>query len=417
MRIAFFASVDRDSRARYVLEELIPILEQEHVIEIFSDQADELICNHLTRSFLTAHLCDRDNQYDAAIHLYEDGTQRRAARFGVAIIPGICWFLDYTPQQDMPLPLLDSPWLSTVHQLTGKGAAWSRAKGQNRPYGPHAFRESSISPATIFCDTWSYKQFTEHLNKVPSLGGAEHSHLLQVPVSTPIHIKERQHDALIFGGAGVEDNLLVALHAVRRATANFRVFCAKEDYPRVLLKVQELSASPECIVVHDAKQSMALHWRNLCTQSRAVLLPRYSAYGTISPYKELALAHSEIVLLPHYFRHQDLPENVLYFYEAGIRSGDEIYEVLAAKASATEEARRYCLTLAPKNCASRLMQIVESERAHIALVKARKSALLVDAQRALFSDAQDYLSGTDSLLVSERRQWGAELLREIAPHP
>ena len=331
MRIAFFASIDARSRARYLLEAILPILCKEHEIIIFSDSPGEEIAGIKSFSFLVAHVENARSSFDSVIHLFEDGRQRKAARFGLSILPGITWFLDYTLLDHGPEPLLNSPWQYTVRQLLGLSPEWAAPNNIHIPLRPHAYRESGLSPVSIFCETWSRTEFIgnsgKSLSDIPTLGGAAHSYCINLPVVPLTKDFVKTVAVGIYAGSAVEDNFLTTLSAVHQETKNYTVLCKDTEYSSILSKFSELNIlTPqiECF-------SSISEWQERSQKCKTIIFPRYSAYGSLSPYVELALDTAELVLLPDYFKHQDIPRDLAYFYQAGLNAGAEIQEVIRAK--------------------------------------------------------------------------------------
>lgn len=380
LRIAWFTHVARPGQpvatmSQYCTDLLVPLLRERFDIEIFCGLYSGEHCGVPRHHLLTAYQRHRAKPFDLFFYQLEDGLLGRSLRTQIGIMPGVTWVHDLYLSDLGAEGIHTSPWERSLAQYFNPAIPFSDRGAPPHQLRPQAFRETALSPVSLFSSRWGKREFdrwvTARLEHVP---GGHRSEFLAVPV-----VMRERRDSLVgdnklrvlaVGSASVvgrAHKFLPALAALKTPWhLTWMVEPTERDEAEVLLS--EFGVSDRVSLIEGMSPQ---RWEDLLRSSDVALHLRSSPFGHLGPYLQLSMAAGVAAIVMRYASGEEIPQDAVFSIVPGMHETAQILGVLEAL------SRRD-----PRTLAVSAQALMRSEN-EVSVVARRMSVLFQSAAPAL----------------------------------
>jgi hypothetical protein len=404
LRIAWFSDLSIGtprSVSAYCSHELLPLLSQEHSIELFSDSfsSSELGLPHW--HYLKAYKRHELEPFDIFFYQLEDGRAFRSVRGHIGLIPGVVWVHDLFCKDLGPEACHTSPWENTVRQFFDQTRSFMDRSVAPHQLWPRVYRETSLSPVVLFSSRWARDEFTRMTsNRLEACEGGHVAELLPVPVSAnPGRTQQTSRNSEVVSVAcasvtGIEGRAHKLLPALRGLPFPWRLrwMVDAEELPTAEALVREFGIEADKVEFVVPRSPDA--WVTLVQKSDLALHLHTSTFGHLSPYLQLTLAEGCPAVVARSAQGEDFPSDVVFQIVPGVHEATELQVVLHAvqtrgRGELGAEGSRYIHSCASTEVVARhLAERLRVWAPEVAQVMQRWDALRLRAQAELLQEVR-----------------------------
>lgn len=390
------------SKAAYTSRVVLPYLSEIFEIDLYSAKRERTLN---VDNYIRAAERDSQDPYDLFFYLLEDHPSCEFSRLHLALKPGIVYFHDLNFTTFGPDPIINSTWHPVVERFNGPSERWP-ARGVEHPQnGPFASRELAFAALPIFCDGLHQEEYQRRCRH--TLVRERRSYRVPVPVEHRGIRIERQRDLSALricypGAPRIEDRCHKVLAAVaelpERMKFTWLIREDEEQEARGKLNEYQITAA-ELVVGRTAER-----WREIVSRSDLALHPRFSVFGSSSPYLEISLMHGLPVITTKFGSGEFLPRDLVFGLSTGDSESVQMREIILALAADRVTINRGAIAAYAEELhsapavAGELAKIIQSNSQYLADFRQAWRDFEVEANSALLAE-QDQLCSAEAIEI------------------
>ncbi len=342
--IAWFTANDSNSgllsRSSYLTKIIVPALIKQGIdVDLYSDITSNFYIDDKlslpVKHYLTAGDYHQDKNYSLFFHQVEEGKQYHFLRALIGLYPGITFFHDLYLSDLGPDPLTNSPWSWVSSKLYSQEFLqhidWPDRLKEFPRVGPFPQREVSLSVATIsptvrFCDDISRSEYAKGKKnffcpypidpKIIRAACNEENRATQ---------SANQLKIAIFGSANIEDRVHKLFLALRNVN---KKVCVNWMLPASSVQIASARAEEFNIKCQFVTDVSCESWFKIVSESDIATLTRFSAFGSLSPYLDVALLASKPVIVTDFGDADYYPNNIVSKIQMGSFEANKIAKLI-----------------------------------------------------------------------------------------
>lgn len=424
LRIAWFSdlSIGRpESLSTYCSRLLLPYLSKQHQIEVFSDLA--LVDNSSDAfnlpyyNYLKAYQRHAERPFDLFFYQLEDSRACRFIRGHIGLMPGVVWMHDLFCNDLGPEACHTSPWELTIKQFYDPKLDFADRLKAPHQLWPRAFRETALSPVTLFSSRWALNEFSRMVcNRLESPSGSHRSEVLEVPIDLPVdpvNREDRQKELFTISTLsvpGIEGRMHKVLPVLRELDFPWKLVWMLDhsERERADSLIREFGISEDKVVFLSSREDKV--WSDVVSESDVALHLHTSPFGHLAPFIQRSLLAGCPSVVALSAQGEDFPSDVVFGVTPGTHESMQLRLILEALARspvggvalAGESYARS--TFSAELVAEKLSGLLTESAPDLSYVMDRWNSIRKRAQRQLVSEVQALAAGVDDdfIGVSER---------------
>jgi hypothetical protein len=410
IKIAWFSELNRpDSLSSYFSSSILPYLKEKFDISLYHNSFDE-IPGFETSHYLKAFEDDRQKDFDIFFYQLEDHQGSNFVRSHLGLIPGITYFHHFNLSNYGPEPLLNSPYSDIAAKFNSGDKAWPERDKKYKPKGPAAYRESALSPVSIFSNPHSLDEYKRQISLKLKLPGEAGLNAFYLPYPVKIEkdlSKKRETQSFriaYIGSTRIENRA----HKVLAAMADL----GKGIELDWLIPAHETSEAKDMLEEYQISGAK-LHteydpqsWKEIVINADCAIHTLFSVYGHSEPYLSISLAHGLPVLVTNFASTESMPDNILFKIQPGETESIQITEIIKAilednTLEYRETAIRYCVeNNDPAKIAAELASIFRKRKDYLRDFKNTWQKLCNVARESLLNESSTFLDSENEIALN-----------------
>lgn len=321
LRVAWFSELYQSpgadlSYSAYCSSQLLPLLERQLEIELFSSAPGKLGEQKVSH-YLTASQRHKDKPFDIFFYQLEDRKECQWLRILSCLQPGITYFHDFLFTTFGPEPILNSPWQGMIKAFNTKKEYWPELLDEQEQLGPQALREAAFAGVRVFSQPTALRE-SKKLVELHVQGEKDvPCYYLPFPIDEGLFgIKPAVKRRVLFCGTPwIQHRAQQLLEAIAEFDPGLSLAWLLNDAE--LTVARELCARLNLKQIEFVTNRSPQTWAELAKSGGLAVHTLFSVFGQNGPYLPVSLALGLPIIITRFADSEYIPEHLAYQIQAG----------------------------------------------------------------------------------------------------